>query len=501
MQSVTTLGTLQNLPEPPDGALICVDLDGTLVRSDTLFESITPLLRQGPKAWFSLLASAFKGRAALKEKVALHGSPRAETLAWREELIEALRRWKVNGHRLVLATASHRTTAEAVQAHLGLFDHVIGTEENRNLRGKEKLSALRKIAQGKPIWYLGDSSADLPLWKEVDGVAIAPFRSVARKVKQLGGVEVVEEKRPSNWIVWSRALRLHQWAKNGLLFLPAILAHQLQTPGQFLSLLYGFFAFSTAASSIYLLNDLLDLPSDRLHPVKKERPLAAGWLSFLHAFIAIPLLLLVSALFTWKLGNLSFALTLSTYLLITTLYSLYLKKVFALDILVLTTLYIIRLFAGSTISATPLSFWLIAFGLFFFSSLAILKRVTDLQKMVEIDRDKIDRRGYTTADLPTLRTVGIATSIQSIVVLAFYMDSDHFRSLYSNPEFFWLAIPILFLWLMRVWIITGRGEMLEDPVLFTVKDPWSWLVGLTLLAITWLAYSTDLTPLVQLLGR
>ena len=218
MQSVTTLGTLQNLPEPPDGALICVDLDGTLVRSDTLFESITPLLRQGPKAWFSLLASAFKGRAALKEKVALHGSPRAETLAWREELIEALRRWKVNGHRLVLATASHRTTAEAVQAHLGLFDHVIGTEENRNLRGKEKLSALRKIAQGKPIWYLGDSSADLPLWKEVDGVAIAPFRSVARKVKQLGGVEVVEEKRPSSWIVWSRALRLPQWAKNGLLF-------------------------------------------------------------------------------------------------------------------------------------------------------------------------------------------------------------------------------------------------------------------------------------------
>ena len=486
---------LGRIPDPPEGAVVAVDFDGTLIRGDSLWESLLPALGAGPAAAFGLLRALARGKAAFKQAVAELAVPDPETFAWRDELVERLRAWKASGRRLVLATASHRAVAEAANARLGgLFDDVLATETGRNLRGEAKAEALKALAGGAPVYYVGDSAADLPVWKAFGtGAVLSGNASLVRRARE-AGAEPVEEKRPSALRVWAKALRVHQWSKNLLLFVPIALAHRFGDVSALLRLVPAFAAFCLCCSSVYLFNDLVDVRSDRRHPVKRRRPLASGLLSVPAALLALPLLLAGVVLCAAAVGGSGFSAVLSLYLLLTFVYSMAAKRLLLVDVLLLAGLYTLRLVAGAEASATPISFWLLVFSMFAFVSLAMLKRFVDLKELQTLGLERSAGRAYRVDDMPAIRGAGLASGFLSALVLALYVQSAQFGALYGNPEFFWTIIVAFLYWILRMWILAGRGDMEEDPVLFAVRDRASWGVGVFVAAMALLAQSTPAIP-------
>jgi 4-hydroxybenzoate polyprenyltransferase len=285
---------------------------------------------------------------------------------------------------------------------------------------------------------------------------------------------------------WLREIRPHQWAKNLLIFVPAMAAHLEWTRVEVLNLLFGFAAFSLLASSVYVINDLVDLPNDRQHATKKNRPIAAGLISPAAAVIGALLLIAIAVFLTWRLPR-DFQLTLSIYLVITTAYSFALKRRVLLDVICLASLYTIRVVAGSTLVAAPLSQWFLAFSIFFFFSLALVKRVAELRPLVLTGEQSVAGRGYLAPDLPTLTSLGTAASMASSLVFCLYITSAEVTRLYNHPSLLWIGLPLFLYWQARVWLLTSRGRMNEDPVVFALKDKMSYLIALGFLVTVWLA--------------
>lgn len=285
---------------------------------------------------------------------------------------------------------------------------------------------------------------------------------------------------------WVREIRPHQWAKNLLIFVPAMAAHLEWTQVQVVNLLSGFAAFSLLASSVYVVNDLVDLPNDRQHATKKNRPIAAGLINPTVAAIGALLLIAIAAAITWRLPR-EFQLTLSIYLVITTAYSFVLKRRVLLDVICLASLYTIRVVAGSTLVDAPLSQWFLAFSIFFFFSLALVKRVAELRPLVTSGEQAVAGRGYVALDLPTLTSLGTAASMASSLVFCLYITSDEVTRLYQHPSLLWVGLPLFLYWQARVWLLTSRGRMNEDPVVFALKDRMSYLIAFGFLVTVWLA--------------
>ncbi len=285
---------------------------------------------------------------------------------------------------------------------------------------------------------------------------------------------------------WIREIRPHQWAKNLLIFVPAMAAHLEWNRGQVISLLAGFAAFSLLASSVYVVNDLVDIANDRQHATKKNRPIAAGAISPAAAVAGAALLVILAALITWRLPR-EFQFTLATYLVITTAYSFLLKRRVLLDVICLASLYTIRVVAGSTLVEAPLSQWFLAFSIFFFFSLALVKRVAELRPLVAKEEKAVAGRGYLAPDLPALTSLGTAASMASSLVFCLYITSDEVTRLYSHPTLLWVGLPLFLYWQARVWLLTSRGRMNEDPVVFALKDQMSYLIALGFLVTIWLA--------------
>ncbi len=436
---------------------LCVDLDGTLVRTDVLLESIFALLKQNFIYVLFLPLWLLKGKAYFKQQIADRVELDVEHLPYHETFLDYLRKQKTMGRSLVLATASNIKYAEQIALHLGLFDAVIASDNQSNLSGRRKCQRLIDSFGERGFDYAGNAKVDLDVWRHADGIIlVAAEAGVQEQAGKLGRIKEIFPGPPVGLLTYFKALRLHQWVKNLLIFVPLALSHQVNDLGLLLQAGLAFFAFGLCASSIYLLNDLLDLPADRRHSSKRHRPLAAGVLSIKQASLLIPALLLLG--FTIALAlPVEFLLVLTFYFLITLAYSLWFKQAALVDVLVLAALYTLRIIAGTAAVGVEYSFWLLAFAMFLFLSLALVKRYSELLAQPEDNDQLLHGRGYRVGDLDILSQFGSSSGYMAVLVLAFYINSSEIRLLYTYPEAVWMLCPILLYWISRAWLLARRG--------------------------------------------
>lgn len=468
----------------PVGPLpLYVDLDGTLVRGDTLHESLLLLLRAGPGFLLRLLGWLFGGKAAFKRQVAAHVCPDPAHLPYTAAFLDWLRGQRRAGRTLVLATAADVRVAQVVADHTGLFDAVLASNADGsglNLSRGHKRAAIehhaRTLGDGRYA-YAGNSADDLPVWDgAAEAVAVNAPAPVLRALQQRHPQAQVFSAEPPGLRAWLKAIRLTQWAKNALLFLPLLAAHQWQGHA-WVTVALAFVAFGLCASATYLVNDLLDLPNDRRHAHKRHRPLAAGRIGVAPAVAVLAVLFPASWLLA-GLVSLPFLGMVLLYTGVTLAYSFHLKRQAVLDVLVLSALYTLRLGAGAVAAGVMLSNWLLALSLFLFLGLALVKRCAELEE-IRLDSavERARGRGYHQDDLPALRAMGVASGFLTVMVLALYIDSQNGHELYAEPEWLWGVAPLLLWWLMRMWLKTGRRELQgEDPLQFALHDRFSWAV-------------------------
>ena len=467
----------------PD-CVLCVDLDGTLSYTDTLTEAVLLLIKQRPWALFLLPFWLLRGKAHCKAEIARRVSFDPGILAYNEELAGWLREEHAAGRRIVLASGADRRIAEAVAAHHGIFGDVIASDGVVNMTGSAKASALKE--RFGRYSYVGNASVDMPVWAEAEASMLAAHSdAVERALSRHVNFERVfrrADTRPSVLSLWLKALRIHQWVKNGLLFVPLILAHQIFDQAKLISVGLGFLAFSLCASSVYLLNDLLDLGADRKHPTKRLRPFAAASLPLEQGIVAIPVLLAAGfALAVYV--DLPFAAVLGTYYLVTLAYSLDLKRRALVDVFTLAALYTLRILAGGVVAKVALSPWLLGVSIFLFLSLGVVKRVAEIESGRRRGIELLHGRGYRSEDLFILQMLGVAAGYASVVVLALYVSAPESRALYPHHHILWLFAPLMLFWISRVWLLTHRGEMHDDPIVFALKDRTSRAIGLLAIAI------------------
>jgi 4-hydroxybenzoate polyprenyltransferase/phosphoserine phosphatase len=479
------LQDLNVVQEPP----LVVDLDGTLLRTDLLVECGLLFLRDQPHRLLAPLQWLSRGKAALKHALAHETELDVSVLPYDEAVIELIRTERGRGRRVVLATASHQRLAERISGHLALFDQVIATDADHNLSAREKRDALVHAFGERGFDYAGNSGDDLPVWGAArHAYVVNASPSVEDRARQLGNVTAVLRSEAAGPREWLKALRLHQWLKNLLIFVPLLAAHRYLELRLVADALLAFLCFGLCASSVYLLNDLLDLRDDRHHPRKRARPFASGRLSIQSGLTVFPLLLVAAfALAGWRLPP-AFLAVLVTYFVLTVAYSMALKRRMVIDVITLAALYTLRIIAGAVALSVPLSFWLLAFSMFIFLSLALVKRYAELFQLRAAGGDAPARgRGYFPGDLQMIAALGAASGYMSVMVLALYINDERTTQLYRQPEFIWLACPLLLTWISRVWMLAHRGQMNEDPVIFAMEDRLSLLIGALLALVFWAA--------------
>ena len=462
---------------------LCVDMDGTLLQTDTLLESLLVLLKAAPLSLFQIPRWLVQGRANLKHELADRVTLVVASLPVNAEFVEFLRVEQQSGRRLILVTGSNHRIGDAMAKQIGLFDEVCASDEKVNLSGRRKARMLVDRFGKTGFDYAGNGLVDLAIWAEARrAIVVSNSPGLARKAEALCEVERVFRPPTPGPRVWLQALRIHQWAKNLLIFIPLMGAHQWHNPSKLGAVGLAFFVFSICASDVYVLNDLFDLEADRHHATKRHRPFASGRLSLLSGMIGAPLLLLASILLALLLP-LPFGGTLACYYLLTFLYSLRLKQVEILDVLTLAALYSIRVLAGGYAAQVAVSDWLLVFSIFVFVSLAFVKRFTELQLVQRGKSDRVKGRGYRVGDLEMVSTMGLASGYLAVLVFAFYVTNPEVTHLYRNPAALWFACPVLLYWISRVWLLAHRGLLHEDPIVFALTDKASWVVCLILLII------------------
>lgn len=467
------MGTTNNVTRT-----IVVDLDGTLVNSDMLVENLFLFFRLYPLHFLKLFVWLMRGKAHFKRRLADAVLPAVDVLPYNKVLLDWLSLQKNAGAALVLATASDKRIASAVADHLGIFDDVLGTVDINLSSGRKRAALVARFGEGR-YEYIGNSFADLAVWRSATVIHVAnPERGVLLAAKKIGSVETVFENRPPYFRTLIKALRIHQWAKNLLLFVPLFASHRITDIPLLWSGLLAFIAFGACASSVYLLNDLLDLPDDRLHPTKSNRPLAAGTLPITHALFLIPVLLFSAfGLALWQLP-IQFGGVLAAYYILTLAYSLWLKRVVMLDVVALAMLYTVRVVAGAAAMVLVATFWILAFCVFIFLSLAFVKRYTELRDARKNGKkEKSAGRGYYPSDFELLASLGGASGYISVLVLALYINDPASASLYRSQEWMWASVPLLLFWLSRVWLLAHRGQMHDDPIVFALRDSVSRWIG------------------------
>lgn len=447
---------------------LAVDLDGTLIATDLLWEAMVRAFKANPLILFLVPFWLMSGKARLKQELAKRVAIDPALLPYRTEFIDHLRAEKAQGRRLVLATGSPKVFAEAVAGHLGLFDQVMASEGEVNLTSSRKRDALVAAFGDGGFDYAGNSREDLKVFDAAsNAVVVAPDRAAAR-YQAVNGTALFKAPRQTAKTLM-KLLRVHQWAKNVLIAVPAVLANELDRLSTDVAILLAFIAFSMLASAIYIINDLSDLDADRRHKTKRNRPLAAGTVSISSGILIAAALIAVSAAVSLHLPLL-FQLVLAGYAILTTAYTAALKRMLLIDVLALAGLYTVRVIAGAAATQIDVSFWLLAFSVFFFLSLALVKRYVELDTVAEGETGKVSGRGYRVSDRQVLAEAGIAATFSSVLVLALYIDSDQVKLMYDRPYLIWLLCPIVLYLSLRIWVLARRGEMHEDPVVFILSD-------------------------------
>lgn len=465
------------------GVVLFVDLDGSLLKTDLLQEGIVKAFRLGVGFALQVTWLLLRDRAAGKRLLAERVSFDVHRLPVRQEVLDCLESQKQQGTTLVLATASDQHWAAAIASSMGLFSDVIASDGKTNLKGKRKLAAIEDYCRQHDFGtfdYLGDSRADIPILQQarkayIVGSGLPALFKLPQAVRLRG---LTRSRTTSIW----RLIRPQQWVKNLLIFVPLVLAHDFSNVEKWLQALLGFFAFSLCASGVYVINDLFDIESDRHHPRKHRRPFAAADLPIAWG-PPIALVCLAVAFCAGLLLPAGFFLVLAAYVVLTTLYSTWLKRIAIIDVLVLSSLYSIRIAAGGQATETDISEWLVGFSLFFFLSLAFAKRYAELKRLATEDATDVKGRGYQVADWSLIESIGPTSGYLAVLVFALYIHSGEMRQLYGQGWSLWLVCPLLLYWITRIWLKANRQELTEDPILFAVKDRVSWLVGALILLL------------------
>lgn len=466
-----------------------MDLDGTLLRSDLLIETGLVFLRDQPHRIFSVFRWLARGKSVLKHELANATDMDVSVLPYDRRVIDLIETQRQRGRRVVLATASHVRLADRVAAHLQLFDEVVATNRGRNLSAQAKRDALVQAYGVRGFDYLGNCADDLLVWGAArHAYVVSASPATERRAREIGNVVAVLNPELPSIRDWFKALRVHQWLKNLLVFVPLLAAHRYSEPRLLLDVLLAFASFCLCASSVYLLNDLLDLRNDRQHARKRSRAFASGRISIQSGLAVFPVLLIAAfGLALWQLP-LAFTAGLGVYYGATLAYSLMLKRRMIVDVMTLAGLYTIRIIAGSIPLGIPLSFWLLAFSMFMFLSLALVKRYAELfQASIKGGTEKLGGRGYFPDDLPMIAALGAGAAYVAVMVLALYINETRTTQLYRNAEAIWLACPLLLTWISRVWMLAHRGQMNEDPLVFAVTDRVSLAIGLLMALVFWWA--------------
>jgi 4-hydroxybenzoate polyprenyltransferase len=459
---------------------LCVDLDGTLIRSDLLLESLVLLVKRNPLYLFLAVFWLLRGgKAGLKAQIATRITLNPAALPYNQELLAWLKSERAQGRELWLCTASNEKLVALVAQHVGLFDGVLASDAHNNLAGERKAELLvERFGQGG-FDYCGNESRDMAVWRRARGAIVVNASPAVERQVRTGPATVGRTIAPtSNRLrAMIRALRPHQWAKNVLVLVPLLAAHQLGDLEALARVLLGLAAFCLCASSVYLLNDMLDLEADRAHARKSKRPFAAGDLSLATGFVLVLSLFCGAALISAFLPE-KFLLALTAYYVLTVAYSFMLKRMLLIDAVALAGLYTLRIIAGAGAAMVPLSFWMLLFAVFLFLSLAFVKRYAELDALRRQQRLHAVGRGYHVADLSVLQGFGTAAGYLSVLVLALYINSVDIQPLYHRPKVIWTLCVLLLYWISRVWMTAHRGGMHDDPVVYALKDRISLLLGL-----------------------
>lgn len=472
-------------------ATLVVDLDGTLTPTDTLVESIIQVFKQSPINFLRFPFWLLFGRAVLKERVAARSSIAPALLPYRPEFLSYLQAEKSQGRKIILATAAHQVIAKGVAKHLGLFDSVLATDGAVNLKGIAKLQAIQ-ASVGDNFVYAGDSSADVPIWKAAKAaILVGAAPRLAASIRDQVPIEKEFPKEAAGFSVWMHALRVHQWLKNLLLFVPLLTAFGFTNFGTLATMVAAFLAFSLAASATYMVNDLWDLESDRAHPRKCLRPFASARIPIQHG-IAVSGLLLLTALGIALAISKGFFWMLVLYVVLTSAYSWVLKGYVLVDVIMLSVLYTLRILAGSVAIGVSTSSWLLAFSVFMFLSLALVKRCSELVSLKQAGGVITRGRDYRVTDLVVLWPLGLGAALSSVVVFGLFISSPDTQSGYATPDLLWLVSLGLIYWLARLWIKTSRGEMHDDPVVYAIKDFGSRTTVITMIVIVLIGHFVSL---------
>lgn len=452
---------------PASLAPLCVDLDGTLVRTDLLHEASIAYVSRRPWRSWQLLIWAAQGKDRLKTELAERVEIEPGTLPYRADLLDHIATHRAAGGATYLVTASPLRWARGIADHLGLFDGVSASGDGINLKGQAKADHLIGKFGLRGFHYVGDSVHDRAVW----GAAGRQLGAGPRAARLLSSDATIFPEGSSRTGALLRAMRLHQWIKNLLLFIPLVAAHRTDSASVMAALL-AFAAFCCCASSGYLINDMVDIPSDRRHPRKSRRPFASGDLPIWVGIGAAPALLVIAGLLCLALPPL-FAASLLVYYLVTQAYSVTLKRRAPADIFTLAALYTIRVVAGGFAVGVPLSLWLLAFSMLLFLSLATLKRHAELLDAAQRGKDSAAGRGYWTGDGMVLVGMGMASGFSAVLVFSLYVAQPHVAALYRTPPLLWLISPLLLYWISRMWLLAQRLQMHDDPVVLALRDPIS----------------------------
>lgn len=465
---------------------LIIDLDHTLINSDLLYESIFKIIKKNPIYIVLIPFWLLRGRSYLKHKMAENVRIDPSKLNYNQGVLDYMNKKINEGFDVYLVSASNEKFVKQIAEYIGRFKGYKGSTISHNLKGRRKAEYLNsKYAQG--FIYVGDSKSDYAVWQYNSKAVPVGGRSFIKKVENKFEVEhsILSEKASSIQL-FLKAIRVHQWAKNTLLFLPLLLSHKYSDISLLHSTIGAFFAFSFCASSVYVLNDLLDLDADRAHHRKKNRPFASGQLSLLIGMILVPNLLLLSAILALQV-TIDFQVTLLIYYFLTLAYSLKLKSLVLWDVMILAILFTLRIFAGAAATGIEISEWFLGFSIFFFLGLAFVKRVAELVHLKTIGQKAAEGRGYQVTDFTALTSIGISSGMISVLVFVLYLNSENVLSLYANTKYLWLIGVCLIFWISRIWLLTLRNQMHDDPVVFALKDKVSYFLGLVVAIIFYIS--------------
>lgn len=456
---------------------LCVDCDGTLIASDLLVESALRCVASQPANLLRLPFWLLGGKAALKRTLATRSQIDVAKLPYRPELLAFLRAERERGRKCFLVSAADSTLIEQVAAHLGLFDGTIASDGAHNLKGEAKAQRLVEKFGAAGFDYAGDDPADLPVWKAArKAIAVSASAATLRKLQQSNPPVMIVPRQEVTLKTWLRLMRIHQWAKNLLIFVPVVTSHRLGDLHVLGASALAFLTFGLVGSGTYILNDLADIPHDRSHPSKSKRPIASGEIAPLRALLVSMLLLLGAAAICTQLTP-ACVIVVAGYLALTTSYTLLFKKKLMVDVVVLAGLYTIRVIAGHTAGGIPYSVWLLAFAIFILFSLALAKRYAELVNPAMREGGRLPGRGYQPGDEVPASNLGTASGVTAILVLVLYINSPEVQRLYRQPLVLLALCPLFLYWIGRIWMLAHRGQLHDDPVIFALRDPKSYYVG------------------------